>query len=209
MFLVLFGATVRYRTVGGGTFHCPACGVDRTYLLREARRWVTIFLIPMVPAQRLGAVVECAECHHRFDQQTLAAPTMGRAASELSVARRVLLAFAVEASGNTTVAREAAIDLMRRQWGEAAYDGTQLDIDRTTSDQARALAWVAQVRPMLSTAGAESLLHAAVWVATADGVLDPAEEEAVGELGEALALTPMHVEGVVAHVSRTMGHREV
>jgi hypothetical protein len=40
-------------------------------------------------------------------------------------------------------------------------------------------------------------------------VLDPAEEEAVGELGEALALTPMHVEGVVAHVSRTMGHREV
>jgi len=209
MFLVLFGATVRYRTVGGGAFHCPSCGTDRTYLLREARRWVTIFLIPMVPAQRLGMVVECAECHGRFDQHALATPTMGRAASDLALARRVLVAFAVETSGNTTVAREAAIDLMRSQWGEEAYGGGQLDADRTTSDRARALAWLEQVRPLLSTAGAESLLHAAVWIGAADGILDPAEEDAVDAIGAALGLTAMHIEGVVAHVTRTLGHREV
>ena len=195
MFLV-FGMTVRFRTVGEGTVHCPSCAADRECRRREARRWVTFFFIPVVPAGRLGEIVECATCGGRFDQHVLDAPTAARTAIELGIARRALVAHMVEVSGNTTVARDAAV-AAQRDAGEVGYGVEQLDVDRATSDRARVAGWLVHLQGTLSVVGAEALLMAAARIAAADGRLDEAELEAMADLGDALGLTPIHVEGII------------
>lgn len=60
--IILFGWKVRWKTLGGGTFHCPVEGGARSYELREARRWFTVFFVPLIPLKVLGTQVHCQGC---------------------------------------------------------------------------------------------------------------------------------------------------
>lgn len=60
--IVLFGWKVRWKAVGGGTFHCPVDGQVRAYSLAEGRRWFTLFFVPVVPLKVLGRQVRCQGC---------------------------------------------------------------------------------------------------------------------------------------------------
>jgi hypothetical protein len=60
--IVLFGWKVRWRAVGGGTFHCPVEGTARSDDRREACRWFTLFFVPLIPSKVLGRQVRCQGC---------------------------------------------------------------------------------------------------------------------------------------------------
>lgn len=69
--IVLFGWKVRWKGVGGGTFHCPVEGGARAYDLVEGRRWFTLFFVPVVPLKVLGRQVRCGTCGTVFDPSIL------------------------------------------------------------------------------------------------------------------------------------------
>jgi hypothetical protein len=70
--IVLFGWKVRWKAVGGGTFHCPVEGQARSYELREGRRWFTLFFVPLIPLKVLGRHVRCQGCGTELDPSVLA-----------------------------------------------------------------------------------------------------------------------------------------
>ena len=62
--MIIWGWRVRKKTIGTGVFFCPGEGGDRNYEHKQARRWFTIFFIPLIPLKELGDFVECTSCEN-------------------------------------------------------------------------------------------------------------------------------------------------
>ena len=69
--MIIWGWKTRLQRLGAGTFSCPACDASRTCEQVAARRWFTLFFIPLVPLQRLGSFVRCSTCASTFDPAVL------------------------------------------------------------------------------------------------------------------------------------------
>lgn len=199
--LLIWGFKILFKTIGEGQFHCPSCGSDRRYEHRQGRRWFTLFWIPIIPLKVAGSIVQCGVCKKKYNENVLQLPTSAETATSVGFARRAIAAHMVTVSDNTTVAREAAVAMMR-DGGMADYDLAQLDIDRQTSDWDRVKSWAQHLGSTLSPAGAESMLMAAARVAAADETLTDGERAVINDLGVAFGLTPVHIEGIVASANQ-------
>lgn len=65
MFFIL-GLRTRTSTVDDGIFRCPNEGGDREYRHRRARRWFTVFFVPLIPLGTKGEWVRCTSCGARY-----------------------------------------------------------------------------------------------------------------------------------------------
>lgn len=70
--MIVFGWRTRLAILWEGMFACPYERQHRQARLREARRWFTLFWIPVIPLARLGRAVECSGCGLSFKEQVLA-----------------------------------------------------------------------------------------------------------------------------------------
>jgi len=62
MLLMFWGFKIRFKTRTSVLFNCPRCGADREGVLRQARRWLTVFYLPLIPLTRIGYHVKCGAC---------------------------------------------------------------------------------------------------------------------------------------------------
>ncbi|MEQ1700375.1 MAG: zinc ribbon domain-containing protein [Ilumatobacteraceae bacterium] len=199
--LLVWGFKILFKTIGEGQFHCPSCGCDRRYDHRQGRRWFTLFWIPIIPLKAAGMIVQCTVCKQQYNEKVLQLPTSAETATSIGFARRAIAAHMVMVSDNTTVAREAAVAMMRES-GMTDYDMAQLDVDRETSDWERVRSWGQHLGSALSPAGAEAMLLAAARVAAADEAITDAERSVINDLGAAFGLTPVHIEGIIASANQ-------
>lgn len=197
MFLIM-GMKVKLRAVGDGTFHCPRCGGDRHYRRMQARRWFTVFFVPVIPLKELGTLVQCDACGGQFAEDVLQAPTTADLNAALVTAMRAtVLAFLT--LGDTPRAVAAAMEAVRGA-GLPGYGDADLAWDRQTDAGARVQAAVAAVGPGLEPLGRERFLTAALRVPMADGALSAEATELGRRVGAWLGLTAANVEGVLALV---------
>jgi len=84
--LLLFGWTTRTKTLGTASFYCQNERGDHNYVLLEARRWFTLFFIPVIPLKVLGALVQCSSCGVQYDSGVLeqAAPPLASNEGEVT-----------------------------------------------------------------------------------------------------------------------------
>jgi uncharacterized Zn finger protein (UPF0148 family) len=71
---ILFGTKTRFKTLSSGQFYCPQCRTRRTYELRLARDYFTLYFIPIFPVHSRGQVVTCTTCGTNFTKEALATP---------------------------------------------------------------------------------------------------------------------------------------
>lgn len=69
--LLIMGMNARLKVLTEGFFACPNEGGQRPYRHIAARRWFTLFWIPVIPLGRLGEYVECGSCGARYDVAVL------------------------------------------------------------------------------------------------------------------------------------------
>ena len=195
--LLIFGIRVRWKTLAEGTFHCPNCGVDRSFLRRMARRWFTLFFIPIVPLNVLGEFVECSECHTRFKPSVLDTPTSASIAVELATSMRAAVAAVVEAGDRASVAARSAAVVAMADVGTQEYVDATLtwDLERHASvgydDRLR------RVASSLEPVGREHLLTTLAGIAIADAEYSDGERQVLERAGAALGLSPAYVSGVL------------
>jgi tellurite resistance protein len=194
--LLIFGLSVFFRTVGQGDFHCPSCGGDRHYRQRFARRWFTLFFIPVIPLNRVGEVVECATCRTRYAPEVLRMPTAQQMAAALPTAVRAAAA-AVLAAGDpaSSAARARAVEAVRG-YGFAAFDDAMLSAD-LAGPQDGAGEVIAQAGAQLTTEAREWFLAQVVRIALADGAIENGERQALHMVAGRLGMTPAHAVGVI------------
>jgi len=201
--VIIFGFSVFYfmGLIGTGRFACPNCGGDRDYEHRTARRFFTLFFIPLIPLDKVGEVVRCQTCRVRFDPAVLSAPTSAQLASALPAGMRAVAAVILRAGGTSEAAIGAALTAVRSA-GAEGYDVVHLQADVNQPAEAvveplRALA------ANLTLDARERYLADAARIGVADGALTPAEREALGWLANTLGLTPAHGLGVITTVEQS------
>lgn len=196
--LLVWGWRSRSKTMGQGSFHCPHCGVDRTYDHRQARRWFTLFWIPIIPLKVLGTFVECTVCKKGFDERVLSMPTTASMADNLSIALRGLVVAVITADGVIHDAeRTMAVHLVSGQV-DHAYGPAELDADLQAFAGHGVAEVLGELSGTLNEQGKERLVQICIDLARADGVIDDAELAVAHQVGAALLMTPAHVRGVVA-----------
>lgn len=201
--MIIFGLSVFYfmGLIGEGRFACPNCGGDRDYEHRTARRFFTLFFVPVIPLDKVGEVVRCQTCRVRFDPAVLAAPTSAQLASALPAGMRAAAAVILRVGGTSEAAIGAALAAVRSAGGEG-YEVSHLQADvRRPAD--------AVVEPLRALAAhltldaRERYLAEAARIGLADGALNPTEREALGWLANTLGLTPAHALGVITTVEQS------
>jgi hypothetical protein len=195
--LLIFGFAVFFRTVGEGDFHCPHCGGDRHYRHRVARRWFTLFFLPVIPLTRVGEIVECTTCRNRFNLGALRLPTVQRMQAALPVAMRAAAVIVLGAGDSAdSGARGRAVEAVRG-YGATDFDddALQADLENPPHDVEGP---IATAGAQLTTEAREWFLAQAVRMALADGALSDAERQALRMVAGWLGLTPAHAFGVIA-----------
>ena len=200
--LLIFGFTVRFKTHATQVFSCPACGGDRTGELQQARRWFSLFFIPIVPLRPLGEQVRCTSCGRMFATSVLERATTSTLETVLANARRALavMVVATDDRGRAEL-RSRAIDTLTTV--VPGYDARTLASDLEQLDPALAPEYVLPLADGLEVAGREQVLTELARLACTAGPPSPAQRRLIEEVGRALDLTPVHVTGVLATVEAT------
>jgi hypothetical protein len=194
--LLIFGFRVVLRTIAGGTFFCPDERADRPCLRRAARRWFTLFFVPVIPLGRLGGLVQCESCRRTFPLEALDAPTTGELSRRLTDARRTAIAGVLTRRGAADPAvRRAAVSLLARELPDATESWVDADLHAIGPDEYEA--HVAALGPELSVAGREGFLADLAWLARSGGPVDAPTRQVLERIGAGLGMTPAHVRGVL------------
>jgi uncharacterized tellurite resistance protein B-like protein len=196
--ILIWGWRSRLQAIGEGTFHCPNCQADRQYDHRQARRWFTLFWIPLIPLKVLGTFVECRTCKSGYDERVLTMATNATMADNLSVALRGLVVATIQADGVVTDAeRELAIQIVTSQVNHA-YGPAELEADLVTFAGHGVADVLGELAGTLKEHGKERLMQTCIALARADGSVEESELEVARQVGAALLMTPAHVRGVIA-----------
>lgn len=202
--MIIFGFSVFYfmGLIGTGQFHCPNCGGDREYEHRTARRFFTLFFVPLIPLDKVGEIVRCKTCKVKFDPVVLTRPTSAQLTSALTNGMRAASAMVLRAGGDSEAAARAAVDAVRRA-GADGYDFQQLHADLGWPVEAAA-AQLQGLAAQLPPQACERYLADAVRIGLADGPLAAEERECLQWIAAHLGLTQAHAHGVITTVEQSV-----
>lgn len=197
--LLIFGFGIRLKTVGTLEIFCPRCGGDRIGERRVARRWFSLFWIPVFPCGTVGEIVQCTTCGTQFDPHVAEQPTTAALTEILGNAVRVLTAMIVRTGDSTDAGmRAAAIAEVRSV--DPSYDDATLSSDVECIDLSQAMSYVAPLATDLQVAGKERLLSGLVRIAMVGGTVTDDQRRVIDLAGRGLELTPAHITGIVTSV---------
>jgi hypothetical protein len=60
--LIIFGFRTRLKLLAREAVECPVCKTTTWFRVVSLRRWFTLFFIPILPLQLVGAFTECQNC---------------------------------------------------------------------------------------------------------------------------------------------------
>lgn len=200
--MIIFGLSVFYiGLIGSGQFHCPNCGGDREYKHKRARRFFTLFFLPVIPLGTVGEAVRCQSCRKRFDPAVLQLPTTAQMSDALLGGARAIAVTMLRAGGTAPAAVNAAVAAVR-QAGAPQYDVGQLEADLRLPAEAGDGA-LRTLAAQTALPARESYVTSAVRIGLADGPLSPDEREAVLALAAGLELSPAHAQGIIVSVEQS------
>lgn len=199
--MIIWGFRARNKRLDGGHFHCPNEGGDRDYDLMQARRWFTLFFIPLIPLKVLGEFVACRSCDATYDPQVLDLQTTAQMEDRLTTAlRHVVVAMLTADEVVDAAEREAALEVMQR-FGHRPYAAADLDRDLATLEVGTLDDEVAELGAMLTPQGHEALVRACLHLATADGHVDERELAVVQQAARGIGMSPAHLRGILAELT--------
>ena len=195
--MLIIGLRTIWKTLRGGTFHCPNERTDRPYIVQEARRFFAIFFIPLIPLGKAGQAVRCESCKNRFPVSVLDQPTAVDRTDQLAHAvRTVAVAMAAADGSADSGVRARTVDLVN-EFGPG-YDDIKLGEDLRLLPVHDVQSVVTAVAGGFDGPGKERLVTNTLAIATSNGEMTAAERRVLDALAAGLGMTPAHLRGVLA-----------
>ena len=203
--MIIWGWRVRKKTIGTGVFFCPGEGGDRKYEHKQARRWFTIFFIPLIPLKELGDFIECTSCENTYYPDVL----KGKTASEIEdistiAIRHVAVSMALADGTVDPRERDAAVTVVQR-FASHPYGLDDLDSDLSSLQVSALSDNLEELSAVLNEHGKENVLTAAVFLAGAAGHVARSEMEVARQIGKALTMSSAHIEGTIQQELSRLG----
>ena len=203
--MIIWGWRVRKKTIGTGVFFCPGEGGDRNYEHRQARRWFTIFFIPLIPLKELGDFIECTSCENTYYPDVLKGKTASEIEDNSTIAiRHVAVSMALADGTVDPRERDAAVTVVQR-FASHPYGLDDLDSDLSSLQVSALSDNLEELSAVLNEHGKENVLTAAVFLAGADGHVDRSEMEVARQIGKALTMSSAHIEGTIQQELSRLG----
>jgi hypothetical protein len=197
--VLIIGFRILWRTLRGGTFHCPNENTDRPYLLQEARRFFAVFFIPLIPIGKAGQAVRCESCKARFPVQVLDRPTVVDRGEQVAHAIRTAVVAMVAAdpgASGDSFARLRALELVGRYRSD--YGDAQLAEDLRLLPVHDVQSVMSQVAPAFDDPSKERVVTDLVAIATVNGPMSASERRVLDAFAAGIGMTPAHLRGVLA-----------
>lgn len=195
--MIIWGWRVRKKLIGSGVFYCPREGGDRNYQHKSARRWFTIFFVPLIPLKELGEFVECASCNNTYYPDVLKGKTASEIEDVSTLAIRHVVVSMLLADGVVDQReRDAALAVVAR-FASHPYETADLDEDLGQLQVSALTDNLEELGAVLNEHGKENVLTAAVYLAGSDGHIDRTEMEVARQIGRALTMSSAHIEGTI------------
>lgn len=199
--MLIFGWRSRAHTIGSGQFFCPREGGDRRYEHKEARRWFTLFFIPLIPLDRQGDFVECTSCKSTYYPTVLDAPTGASIQDVMTQAIRYVAVTMTLADGHVDPQERRVATEVVRQFANVEYTEADFSTDLDQLDASHLVDFLEELGSILNEHGKEAVLEASMRLAASDGSVDASEIDVVRRVGKALSMSDAHVRGVIATAS--------
>jgi hypothetical protein len=192
---IIFGMRSRAGVIGRGTFMCPQCGTDRSYLHKRMRRWFTLFFLPVIPLNTMGEFVQCETCKNAYKTSVLAAPTLSTLQAELGYAIREAVTELVRIERSPAAEAAAAAVLTSfsdRLWttDEVAHDVEHLDTQHLT-------ARLSHLSGILNEQGRERFVGSCAEVVAGGNVISSEARARITEIATELLMSPAHARGII------------
>ena len=202
--ILIWGWKPVARAVDSGIFYCPNEAGDRHYELMTARRYFTVFFLPLIPLDELGQYVECRHCGAQYDTAVLAMPSTSDVSVRLQVGLRAALVSVLRGAGPEALpaGRTRALAVLDEQAG-TRLSSAEPQRDLTYSDLQSVNAAISELGDVLNLHGKESVLRACTEVAAATGVHDDGIVERLHMVAGQLGMSPAHARGVIIEVGWT------
>ena len=204
--MIIWGSRGVTSSVAKGQFHCPTCNDGRAFDHTKARRFVTLYFIPLIPLENLGEYVECQTCKGTYKPEVLQYDPRKQREAFLNAFHHALRRTAVvmmaldgPASPQETAAVTAVLSENLGRPLSAAEVASE--IDKANTDPRPLPAHLAEIAGDLNSNGKETLVRVGVRVAVADGPLQAAERALLEQMGTALQISAAHLKGIVADVA--------
>ena len=203
--MIIWGWRARHKVIGTGVFFCPREGGDRHYEHKAARRWFTLFFIPLIPLKELGDYVECTSCKNTYYPDVLKGKTAAQIEDVSTIAIRHIVVAMLLADGVVDAReREAGITVVGR-FASHPYGPTELDADLAQLRAADLTDKLEELGAVLNEHGKENVLTAAVYLAGVDGHIDRNELDVARNVGKALTMSSAHIEGTIQQELSRLG----
>lgn len=187
--MILIGTTGRTSTVESGSFHCPGCGPEKAFDLKQIRRWFTLYLIPTIPLDVAGRFIECQACGGQFEEEMRDYDPEQFAARFRSLFNQTMLrAMLVMARSDGAIehGEKEAIAKIMSELTDGEYETDDIDRASAMSAGDTLKRVLAEAEPQLNVDGKVLLLQALVRIAAADGRIESAEEKTLLAAGRQL-----------------------
>lgn len=201
--MILFGTRGVTSTAERGDFSCPQCSGTTNYNLKRVRRFFTLYFIPIIPLDKLGEYVECAQCQGTFDPEILSYdPAIEGQKMEafFFVACKQVMISMLLADGHID---DSEVTMLQTQFKEIT--GTHVpeqelreEIQHISQQGSSASEMLGSLAGQMNDQGKETVVRAAYAIAASDGNVDQSEQAYLAEVGRSLGMSEAHLTGVIS-----------
>ena len=193
--ILIWGLRVRAKLLASGKFCCPSCGVDRTYSHKQAKRWFTLFFIPLIPLKVLGEYVQCETCKATYAPSVLSLPTTESLQKNLVMAMREAVVSVLGGSPTPAEMQEALAVLSN--FAEMEWHEDDLIDDIANLDVTQLQGHLATLAEALNEHGKERIVFGCARIASTGGTMDRTQRATVMRIASDIGMTAAHARGVI------------
>ena len=205
--MIIWGSRVVMSVLRNGEFNCPNCNDRRVYEHKEAKKFFTLYFIPIFPMETLGTFIECRQCSNQYNEKVLQyAPAPSREEMHQAYRNAVIQAMMASAQidGPATDGRFLALTHQLEN-----FLGSRLEQEEITklmpslgTDSAAAVSVLGRIAENLTDSGKEKIFESVYSITAADGGLSEAARQFVRDIGRALGFSDAHFGGLMAQLQQ-------
>jgi hypothetical protein len=212
LLIVIYGTRTVSSFLNSGNFLCPHCHSAQPFVRKSARRYFTLYFIPLVPLDRQGEYVECQTCLRQYGGDTIDDyQEEQRAKLEASIqeeyteyVKRMMVLMAL-AEGEGAIS-DAKIDGIRASYEEISGTAmTRREVEREFYLVRLAKTGMApysrRFEGVLEERGKVALIQSVYKVATADGPIGANSQKFLDQVATEIDITPTHLRQILFGVA--------
>jgi uncharacterized tellurite resistance protein B-like protein len=187
--MIIWGSRGLTSVVESGQFHCPQCGTDRAFSLKQVRNFFTLYFIPLIPLNIAGRYLECGSCGGTFAEEARAYdPERERQEMHTRMLRVMIMAALADGEVDETERRaikEQYQDLVGLPVAAATLEN---EIGLAKSSSGNLNSFVGGIANNLSPHGKALVVKLAFHTMSAAGDLRPGHQEQLTKLADTLKI---------------------